>query len=308
MSIEYEVSLHCHVCLFSERFNGLPICPNSSVLSKAIEETLGDVCGERVDVGSDRKTATCDVVEDANIIAPLHLVERESEIVEYCLRHIRQEALATYAIDAACEGLNRELWRFCKSGCHIKEEGIAVSSSFICLVKNGHSFNGLWNFGEEVFGAPGTVQVNIQYSNFGSVPVHVLNALLDGLGSAAHEYDQSVSIWSTVVHVGSVMSTSDALNSREGLDDVLRAGIKEWLCGCASLEENIWPVTKPPAERGIWVQSVASQVLVQQLSGIDLVDVFDGNLVDFLNLAGCSPPVEKVHEWDSRSQCCNVRN
>jgi len=74
MSIEYEVSLHLHVCLVSERFNGLPICANSSVLSKAIEETLGDVWGESLDVGSDRKTATCDVVDDPNIIAPLQFV------------------------------------------------------------------------------------------------------------------------------------------------------------------------------------------------------------------------------------------
>ena len=146
MSIEYEVSLHCHVCLRSERFNGLPICADSSVLSKAIEEALGDVWGDSVEHGSDLKTATCDVVVDANIIAPLHLLERLREIVEYCLRHIRQEALPTYAIDAACEGLNLELWRFCKSGCHIKEEGIAVSSSFICLVKNCYSLHALGNF------------------------------------------------------------------------------------------------------------------------------------------------------------------
>lgn len=257
---------------------------------------------------SDIKTATCDVVSNPNIIAPFHLIEREIEIVEYCLRHIRQELLPTYAIGPACVHINVEVGRFSKSGCHIKEEGIAVSSSFICFVENCELFNSLWNFCKEHLGAPGTVHVNIQYSNFSASSIHVVNGVLNGLGSAAHDYDESVSIRGTVVHIGSVMSTSDALNSLEGINNVIRAGIIEWLCSSADLEENIWPVTKPPAERDIWVQSVASQVLFEQLSGINRVDVLSWNPVDSLNLAGCSPPVEKVQERHSRGHCCNVRD
>ena len=150
--------------------------------------------------------------------------------------------------------------------------------------------------------------MNIQYSALVASLIQVVDAVLNGLGSAAHEYDKVLSILGTVVHIGSVMSTSDARNSVEGIHDVLRAGIKESLCGCVGLEENIWPVTKPPAERRIWVQSVLSQVLVQQLSGENLLHLLGAKLVDLLNLAGCSPPVEKVQERNSRSHCCNVRD
>ena len=196
---------------------------------------------------------------------------------------------------------------------NIEVERLACCTRLLRAVEYADALHALRHYVEHVFCREGTVEVNGDNTNLLALLVQVINHLLQGLGNRTHRYNDLLSILSTIVGEGLVLTTGDLRDLLHSVGNHIGNCIVETVCSLTSLEIDIGVLSRTASYGVLGVEGACAELsqslTIEQRSQTSLVDE-----LDLLNLVRSTETIEEVQEGDTRldrndvSHACQVHN
>ena len=297
-----EIALGVIVGILADDLDRVLVGADGAIRAEAVEHGahgFGMLGGE---AGVEGQAGMSDVLVDAD--GEVVLGAGLGQLVEDGLDHGRGEFLGGKTVAAADDlgegkgdraggnGLG-------DGGDHVAIERLARGAGFLGAVQDGNALHGGGQGGDEVLDGEGAEKADLENAQLRAALVQVLDGLLGGFGSGAHEDEDVLGVGGADVIEELVLA---AHLGGELVHDLLHdggAGVVEGVDGLAGLKEDVG-VLRGAAEDGAVGAHGAGAVGADQVVVDHGAQVVLGQLLDFVHFVGGSEAVEEMEEGEAR--------
>ena len=178
-----EVRLSVQIGVVADDLDGVLVRSDGAVRTEPPEHAGYDILRNDVDLLLDLDGAVGDVILDANGEVS---ERRTGEVIEDCLRVGRGEVLAGKTV-AAADDLDSGSVHLVEGGDDVQIKRLAETARLFGPVKNGNAFYGSGKRLNEVLGAEGAIEADLQHTGLAAALVDVVARPFHRVGTASHD-------------------------------------------------------------------------------------------------------------------------
>ena len=182
---------------------------------------------------------------------------------------------------------------------NIEVERLACCARLLGAVEYADTLHALGHHVEHILRREGTIEVNGDNTHLLALLVEVINNLLQGLGNRTHRYNNLLSVLSTVVGEGLVLTTGDLRDLLHRVGNHIGDCDVETVCSLTGLEIDIGVLSRTAGYGVLGIECACAELsqslTIEQRSQTSLVDEFD-----LLNLVRGAETIEEVQERHTR--------
>ena len=298
-----EVCLAVHICRITDDLDGVLVRTDGTIGTHAPELSAALTCGSGVGLFCGRKGRVGDFVDDTDGEVRLGLVSLE--VVKDCDDLARGGVLGGQTV-AAANDIHRQIFRSV-DGDDVLIEGLTQGTGFLGSVENSDLLAGRRDSCQEVIRGERSVQMDVDHADFLAAADQQIDRFFGGLCSGAHQYDDSLSIFSTIVIEEFVVSAGELVDLAHVLFDDGGDFFKLGVAGLAALEEDVGVDGGTSCRRVFRVEGVLSECFqrfhVHQRAQVFIIERFD--LLDLVAGTETVEEVQERHACIDRGQMCD---
>ena len=295
LGVILEVGLDVFVRVVADDFDGVFVGAHGSVAAETPELALDGALRRGVGGGLLLEAEVGHVVHDADgeLALGLGLGQLLIDGEDAAGRGV----LAAQAVAAADDGDIRP------SGVgqgrhHVHIQGLTQGAGLLGAVQHGNLLAGSGDGGDQLVGAPGAVQADLDEADLFAVGVHIVDDFLGHVADGAHGNNDTVCVGSAVVVEELIVGAQLFVDLAHILFHDVRQRVVVGVAGLAVLEEDIAVLVRAPHVGPLGVQCVLAERVhrVHVAHFLQVVVIPHGHLLD---LVGGAEAVEEVHEGNA---------